>query len=204
MQLNPQKLWPCLVIGATLLAGSVDAMANTTTFAVHNIGFHLTGVGGSPALGVLDYLGEAQFTWTYTAGDFANGLGILSFVNNPFNGSPEGNPTTDAADLTGFSTTLAGGVNVQNLSYDIAVNFAAGLIGPGSSTVVNGGTFDLTGFYPGPRFFSAQQFTGSIAGGSVVPAGLVANVPEPETYALLLAGLGLLGLKARRCKQQAT
>ena len=179
-------------------------MANTTTFAVHNIDFHLTGVNGLPALVVLDYLGDAQFTWTFAAGDFANGSGALSFVNNPFNGSPGGYATTDAADLTGFSTTLAGGINVQNLSYDIAVNFAAGLIGPGSSTVVNGGTFDLTGFYPGLPFFSAQQFTGSIAGGSVVPAGLVVNVPEPETGAMLLAGLGLLGLKVRRRKQQAT
>ena len=204
MQLNTQRLWPCLVIGATLLSGSVDAMANTTTFAVHNIDFHLTGVNGLPALVVLDYLGDAQFTWTFAAGDFANGSGALSFVNNPFNGSPGGYATTDAADLTGFSTTLAGGINVQNLSYDIAVNFAAGLIGPGSSTVVNGGTFDLTGFYPGLPFFSAQQFTGSIAGGSVVPAGLVVNVPEPETGAMLLAGLGLLGLKVRRRKQQAT
>jgi hypothetical protein len=31
----------------------------------------------------------------------------------------------------------------------------------------------------------------------------VAAVPEPETYAMMLAGLGLIGFAARRRKQQA-
>jgi probable HAF family extracellular repeat protein len=30
----------------------------------------------------------------------------------------------------------------------------------------------------------------------------VATIPEPETYAMMLAGLGLLGLTARRRKQK--
>jgi hypothetical protein len=31
-----------------------------------------------------------------------------------------------------------------------------------------------------------------------------APIPEPETYAMLLVGLGMLGFAARRRKQQAT
>jgi hypothetical protein len=31
----------------------------------------------------------------------------------------------------------------------------------------------------------------------------VASVPEPETYAMLMVGLGLLGFTARRNKNQA-
>jgi hypothetical protein len=33
---------------------------------------------------------------------------------------------------------------------------------------------------------------------SVIDAGVMAPIPEPQTYALLLAGLGLLGFAARR------
>ena len=38
-------------------------------------------------------------------------------------------------------------------------------------------------------------------GGGEIRGFLVAQVPEPETYALLLAGLGLVGLVARRSRR---
>jgi len=46
----------------------------------------------------------------------------------------------------------------------------------------------------------ADEPTGSI--GMTYHVGTVAAVPEPETYAMLLAGLGLLGFAARRRKQK--
>jgi hypothetical protein len=45
--------------------------------------------------------------------------------------------------ISGFTATLAGNVNVDNLYYDIAVNFAPGLTGPAASTAIIGGSFDL-------------------------------------------------------------
>jgi hypothetical protein len=45
---------------------------------------------------------------------------------------------------------------------------------------------------------------GGTGGGKENPLGVVANVPEPETYALMLAGLALIGWQARRRQARAS
>lgn len=47
-------------------------------------------------------------------------------------------------------------------------------------------------------FKSALGSTGTFTGGITVAGVPVAAVPEPETYALMLAGLALVGFSARR------
>lgn len=51
-----------------------------------------------------------------------------------------------------------------------------------------------------PRFGLGMSGLSESATGSDIPAHWVLTVPEPETYALMLAGLGLLGAAARRRK----
>jgi len=65
-----------------------------------------------------------------------------------------------------------------------------------------------TGFYyldiagPITQLNIATTFPGATKGGGLSNAGIYSTtpVPEPETYALLLAGLGIVGFMARRRK----
>ena len=75
---------------------------------------------------------------------------------------------------------------------------------PGSlvnGALVNGGPNALISHSLNSNILGAYNF--QVRNGAVIPPPLVDGVPEPETYAMLLAGLGLLGFIARRRKQQA-
>jgi hypothetical protein len=57
--------------------------------------------------------------------------------------------------------------------------------------------FATEGGYQGSAILSNEMYAWAVRPGDVAP------IPEPESYAMLLAGLGLLGFLARRRKQQA-
>jgi len=54
------------------------------------------------------------------------------------------------------------------------------------------------------QYFAADIISGTTGNTGAVDASLVTSVPEPETYAMMLAGLGLLGFVAARRKNVAT
>jgi hypothetical protein len=57
-------------------------------------------------------------------------------------------------------------------------------------------TITLSGFWPGPGSISNVAIWNIAEGDGSNPGGSL--VPEPETYGMLLAGLGLVGFAARR------
>jgi len=91
-------------------------------------------------------------------------------------------------------TFEAGGPNSQFGGQTITVNSNTVSGNEGNGVVQFTGTFSLLNWSNTPEFFYA--FTVGLNG----PVGAV---PEPETYAMLLAGLGLLGFMARRRKLKA-
>jgi sugar lactone lactonase YvrE len=118
--------------------------------------------------------------------------------------APGGTPTIHATGFT-MITDLAFGADgsLYALEYD-----SNGLHNPGSagalwkvagdgsrSLVFNDGLVNATGLAIGPDGFYVSNFGASSGQGEVV---LITAVPEPETYALMLLGLGAIGFVRRR------
>lgn len=115
-----------------------------------------------------------------------------------------------AASLQSLSLDVAGFATTNLLAYDISNNLIFS-----SAVTLTGGAFTDPGVYSSytitstngiSRFvFDAHSASGNTSIDNVVAVtvDVAAPVPEPEVYAMLSAGLGLMGWVARRRKQRA-
>ena len=144
--------------------------------------------------------GSTSFTFTYAAGTAT--AGSLTFGIYDHDSRAPGNQvasfTLDGVDLTADLNTLFeshGGLQAEVSLYTLALSGAAlGALSDGSAT------FSLA--LTGPGLQGSPGTTGTTTdfnGFGLDFARLeVAAVPEPETYALMLAGLAALGFVVKR------
>ena len=138
-----------------------------------------------------------------------------------FGPTPGFGPQTDALDLSGFSDNSGQGVEqtistLAGTTYRLSFDYWTGsdVIPSSIDVFVNGVQIvnELTsGLDSLPRtynytFIATGATTLKFLSGDLVVANDIDNVsvsaiPEPETYAMLLAGLGLVGFAAR-CRKQ--
>ncbi len=124
-------------------------------------------------------------------GTFSNGVGCC----NGTNGAPGANDPplnfriTDANGITMLG--VGGSFNGTTLTFGSGDHFLSNTTGSSN------------GFTGGWWFSSDIITTGGFTGNVAARNFIASPVPEPETYAMLLAGLGLMGFVSRRRKQQA-
>src|SRR6187200_2843757 len=162
-------------VAATLgpvVGGREDSMINTTA-----------GLLTATFLG-FEALDTDTFTFTLSSGTLSNKGALNASISGPVTAGPL---NFTFADL--FQGTAIG--NGQNLgdftSYTVLGSFAGAVFTP----FTLGGPYDLIlGFNDGLRVDS--DYDDMVVGLKVVA------IPEPETYALFMAGLGAVGFMARR------
>lgn len=163
-----------VVIAGLLASGAAVAVAASPTVTMGSDGTLGIGMGG--------LTGSFTDTWTIMQGSFASAPKYIvdsSFVS--FDSVKFDSLTLKASDGTTYSYTVDNTGFGGLLSVAVLTTGGAGVNAPFSWELT------ITGSVTGARD------PGSYGGQFTVTA-----VPEPETYALMLAGLGAIGYMARR------
>jgi fibronectin-binding autotransporter adhesin len=192
--------------GGTLSVASGVSFGNLLGFGVN--GGTLAGDGNftgplTLGAGVTLAPGNSPGTLNFASGLTLNDGGILEIEIQAPTGTPGTNwdllDVTGTLNLSGLST---GGYTLKAISLDLSGNPGAvsGLIGPASWTIAI--TTTINGFQATDFVINSSQFTG---GGNFTLSqsgnNLMLNftpVPEPSTYALMAAGLAVVGLGYHR------
>jgi hypothetical protein len=171
-------------------------MADGIALAFQNVGNNVTGVGG----------GDVGYWNIGGSGSSAVGSVIRSWTNNDYGLSTDGKVQglTPAGWSLGASNNVTGS---QTVSYNAAtheltmvgqfVNVTTGDI----YNVSDSATVDLSTKFGSTMYVG---FTGGTAGTDadqrITSFSVTSAVPEADTYAMMLGGLGLVGFMARRRK----
>jgi hypothetical protein len=165
-------------------------MADGISFAFQNVGSNAVGeAGGSIGYNGLGAVGSIVQTWyNNTAGINTNGNAYATKAAPTFLASASLVTGTETVtyNATSHQLSVIGSVNVDGHVFQVSDSTNIDLSAKFGSSM-------YAGFTGGTGGATADQRITSFA--------VTAPVPEPETYAMLLAGLGVMGAIARRRNQ---
>jgi hypothetical protein len=161
-----------LLLAAMLAVSSVGAMAATSEYSIP-----LSAVGNTWTAGYSASHTAGEFTDIYTFTPSVTGLADATFFNISY--TPVFGIDFTSADLNGVAFTFVNSTPFPGAALTSSFLLPTNITGPLVLTI--SGIANTNASYAGTLNVLA--------------------VPEPETYAMMLGGLGLLGFMARRRKQ---
>ncbi len=198
-----------LVVGLLATAGLAQAGLSFQQIATGSrtevfdgiSGISNIGIGSQVSLGKLmtNQLGSISFTYLGQESGYSDRLLTIAGATILTEGSGVGTTVTKAVNALGAIDFKfegdAGKYAVNGGTW--ASGTSIGLIGANKS--VNGKMFDFVlGYNDSAGAATSGDWDDFVIGVKFTPVSPVSAVPEPETYAMMLAGLGLIGTIARR------
>lgn len=194
---------PALFCGIALaLANVLPAAAHTQQYSTTLFGSQENPVNGSPGVGAALVTVDLDLFTMRVEAAFVGLLGDTTAAHIHCCTDPPANVgvATITPSFTGFPLNVKSGIYDHTFDMTMAGNFNAPFVTNNGGTAGSAFTALVNGLDAGRAYFNIH--TSSFAGGEI--RGFlqpVALIPEPGTYAMLLAGLGVLGwIGARRRK----
>lgn len=173
------------LLAAALLATPLVAQAIPVTWTLSGVTF----TGGGTASGSFDFDASLNDETAYS------NVSITTTTVGAFSGS-------SAYYGAGFNPNESRMFDpLNNDGHWLSLRFDTALTSfGGTSVLTNAGGFASTETFSADEYNPESQLTRYVTAGSVTTLPLVTAVPEPETYALMLAGLAAVGFAAKRRK----
>jgi hypothetical protein len=202
-----------MLLGTALLAGtglSTAALADPVTTYQLTFDNSQGVVVGTGVLTLQDIptSGTEVINASSLASDFVSLTGTFSNDTQLFNpATPKSGPASTSFSITSASFFQVGGnlsVNQAGITVTNGVVTSLAAQGSADAFTTDGTVFQLTdNVHPGFDFaLDSQEEEGSISGKIVVGAPMVAAVPEPSTWAMMILGFCGLGFMAYRRKDK--
>lgn len=181
------------------LATAVPAQAAITVYTANLDGPSEAPPNASPALGLVAVtVDDSSFTMRVQTAFFGlTGTVTAAHIHccTAVAGSGTASVATATPTFPGFPSGVTAGFYDQTFDMTLASSYRAGFITGNGGTPTTAFAALKSGLDDGKAYFNVHTTT---FGGGEIRGFPMAPVPEPQTYALLLAGLGMLGWVARR------
>ena len=178
----------------TALSGTGTNDANVLSFNF-NVAAGLTSVSAQFVFGTEEFPTQ---TVTDIFGFFVDGVNYAKFSSGELISNTPGNPTNFIANPVGGGLY---GIEYNGLTQVFTVTGILGTANADGSHTLTIGVADTSDTrFDSSVFISALTAGASTGGGGIGNEPTIPAIPEPETYALMLAGLGMLGAVAKRRK----
>lgn len=192
--LNQFSANPASGSNAQLGALSASAGGTSVTNDANVLSFNFNVAAGISSVSAQFVFGTDEFptqSVTDIFGFFVDGVNFAKFSSGELISNTPGNPTNFISNPVGSGLY---GIEYNGLTQVFTVT---GILGTpnsdGSHTLTIGIADTSDTIYDSGVFIASLQAGTATGGGGVVP-----GIPEPETYALMLAGLAAMGAVARR------